>query len=359
VNNTTAATKKLGTLITNFKYVMSVNRSGSFLYVLGLTSATVESIAESFSVYALTSTGVPTANPVQTLVVKPALTQFVIHPSGKFAYAEYSWEDTSPGNCQATYYADIVLYTINPKNGKLTNTTKPVANFPCNAFVTTSIFGLNSTGTELYVDNYPVDAHYGDATLAYYRSTINAKTGTLGPQVQFWSDAVSPNGETSAFTNSLIAQTAQQNNESEFAPQINIYPNTIDPTTPIISCTPSTLPVCGNTIAAGDTVSGVYFLVSALESGHSEVPEDEKSNGEARLYGFRAVYVFDRLSRDLRPSLCALRCNPRVGVLLNSSQAHHRSTPLPCATLPDAGVPAMGSFCPPTQVLSANAGNNS
>jgi hypothetical protein len=26
----------------------------------------------------------------------------------------------------------------------------------------------------------------------------------------------------------------------------------------------------------------------------------------AQLYEFRAVYVFDRLSRDLRPSLCAL-----------------------------------------------------
>jgi hypothetical protein len=24
------------------------------------------------------------------------------------------------------------------------------------------------------------------------------------------------------------------------------------------------------------------------------------------LYGFRSVYVFDRLSRDLRPNLCAL-----------------------------------------------------
>ena len=32
---------------------------------------------------------------------------------------------------------------------------------------------------------------------------------------------------------------------------------------------------------------------------------DEKTT-QAQLYGFRAVYVFDRLSRDLRPSLCAL-----------------------------------------------------
>jgi hypothetical protein len=37
--------------------------------------------------------------------------------------------------------------------------------------------------------------------------------------------------------------------------------------------------------------------------------EGEEKNPQAQLYGFRAVYVFDRLSRDLRPSLCALdRC---------------------------------------------------
>jgi N-terminal domain of anti-restriction factor ArdC len=41
--------------------------------------------------------------------------------------------------------------------------------------------------------------------------------------------------------------------------------------------------------------------------------EEENNNGtntdnntQAQLYGFRAVYVFDRLSRDLRPSLCVL-----------------------------------------------------
>jgi len=34
-------------------------------------------------------------------------------------------------------------------------------------------------------------------------------------------------------------------------------------------------------------------------------PADAKE-ATAQLYGFRAVYVFDRLSRDLWPSLCAL-----------------------------------------------------
>jgi hypothetical protein len=33
-------------------------------------------------------------------------------------------------------------------------------------------------------------------------------------------------------------------------------------------------------------------------------PEDAKQP-QSKLFGFRAVYVFDRLSRDLWPSVCA------------------------------------------------------
>jgi hypothetical protein len=37
-----------------------------------------------------------------------------------------------------------------------------------------------------------------------------------------------------------------------------------------------------------------------------ESSEDATTEGQRTLYGFRVVYVFDRLSRDLRPNLCAL-----------------------------------------------------
>jgi hypothetical protein len=37
-----------------------------------------------------------------------------------------------------------------------------------------------------------------------------------------------------------------------------------------------------------------------------EPNEDATTEGQRTLYGFRAVYVFDRLSRDLWPSFCAL-----------------------------------------------------
>jgi hypothetical protein len=54
---------------------------------------------------------------------------------------------------------------------------------------------------------------------------------------------------------------------------------------------------------------GIFILAPMIGKKRKEeeapADRDEKSNGEARLYGFRAVYVFDRLSRDLRPSLCA------------------------------------------------------
>jgi len=54
---------------------------------------------------------------------------------------------------------------------------------------------------------------------------------------------------------------------------------------------------------------GILILVPMIgrkkTNGVKESTADTK-DATAQLYGFRAVYVFDRLSRDLWPSLCAL-----------------------------------------------------
>ena len=42
------------------------------------------------------------------------------------------------------------------------------------------------------------------------------------------------------------------------------------------------------------------------EETAADTATDAKEERKQQLVGFRAVYVFDRLSRDLRPSLCAL-----------------------------------------------------
>src|ERR1700716_3981202 len=65
-----------------------------------------------------------------------------------------------------------------------------------------------------------------------------------------------------------------------------------------------------------------------------EPSEDATTEGQRTLYGFRAVYVFDRLSRDLWPSLCApdgireyhFRKSPPIAAStssLNSSALHN------------------------------------
>jgi hypothetical protein len=57
---------------------------------------------------------------------------------------------------------------------------------------------------------------------------------------------------------------------------------------------------------------GIFILApmvgrrSTKDVATDEASEDPTTEGQRTLYGFRAVYVFDRLSRDLRPSLCAL-----------------------------------------------------
>jgi hypothetical protein len=57
---------------------------------------------------------------------------------------------------------------------------------------------------------------------------------------------------------------------------------------------------------------GIFILApmvgrrSTKDVATDEPSVDATTEGQRTLYGFRAVYVFDRLSRDLRPSLCAL-----------------------------------------------------
>jgi hypothetical protein len=90
---------------------------------------------------------------------------------------------------------------------------------------------------------------------------------------------------------------------------------------------------------------GIFILAPMIGKKRSEeeatVEEDKKSNGEFRLCGFRAVYVFDRLSRDLWPNLCALdgfRQWIYFSIAVRRTSSLNSSS---CATLPDAGVPAI------------------
>jgi len=97
------------------------------------------------------------------------------------------------------------------------------------------------------------------------------------------------------------------------------------------------------------------FILAPMVGNKRNKEESAEQNTDAKetqrtLYGFRGVYVFDRLSRDLWPSLCApdgfRLCHfgsPSIAA------SNHRPTLLPCATraqMPGSRYPRLLSMNP-------------
>ena len=263
VNPVTAAATKLGSLTLESAPARAVQvlhaPASPYVYVIGFTSATDEFIW----VYATTSKGVPIPGSVQKLQVKPALTQFIFQANGKFAYALYSWSDPNP-----TFFGDIVLFTVNPKTGILTNTRKPVVNFPPDDLGYRTIYGLNDKGTKLYIlySYFPPEEGVGRT---YYYSTINPSTGLLGKPIPFWGDdAEADAGEISDFSDSLIAQAFSDDFGGPVG--IDIYTNKVysSKPTPLIACTSKMLPVCADsaTVKFGPSGKNLFITDNTINS---------------------------------------------------------------------------------------------
>jgi DNA-binding beta-propeller fold protein YncE len=224
-------------------FPVQIFHSNDYIYILGFTSAT----EEYFWVHATTAEGVPTTDPIQKLTVKPSLAQFFIHPNGSLAYAMYSWM-VDDRHCSATpefayYVSDIVLYKIDAKTGLLTKTAKPVAKFPASCSQTTT-YGLNSTGTKLYVDTYNDETDNNDNSFSYYG--VNAKTGLLSAAIPFFNF----NSGVQAFATTVISDTSisMWNNGSDTLAQgIYVYPNEVNPK-PLFYCGASMSQVCSDNL---------------------------------------------------------------------------------------------------------------
>jgi hypothetical protein len=235
---TSGSATKLGTLFmnasTDFPIQVFHAPKAPFLYILGFTSAT----DEYFWVHATTSAGVPTENAIQQLAVRPALSQFFIHPNGKSGYALYAW---SVGDQSVS---DIVLYTVSPETGKLTNTHTPVANFPA-SFGQTAIYGISANGSKLYDQS---QIQFDDANAVgfdYY--DINETTGLLGPSVNIWSlDTGTQGGAVYILNDKLLVFS--NSGLDPLAPGIYVYPNVANTSTDLFYCSPAMLNICGDNL---------------------------------------------------------------------------------------------------------------
>jgi hypothetical protein len=229
----------LGTLYlnasTDFPIQVFHGPNARFLYILGFTSDT----EEYFWVHATTSAGVPTENAVQKLAVKPALAQFFIHPTGKFGYALYAWQQTD-----GQFVSDIVLFKINPETGELTNTHTAVANYPA-SFGQTGIYGLSANGSKLYNEGQIQFDEANAVGFQYY--DINGTTGLLGPAVNIWSlDTGTLGGADYVLSDQFLAFS--NSGDDPLSPGIFVYPNAANTSTVLVYCSPSTLAVCGDNL---------------------------------------------------------------------------------------------------------------
>lgn len=257
VNPSTAKATKLGSLhlSASDKYPIQIFHSPTspYIYILGFASATKQYIW----VHATTAEGVPTVSPVQQLQVKPALTQFFIHPNGTFAYALYSWT-----NQNGEFVGDIVLFTISPKTGQLTNTTKAVANFPANYYWQTFLYGFDSAGSKFYTRAY-VDFRDSNGNDFYFYA-VNAKTGALSSGTLFWQDDGANQGsDFSVIGESLIGEDFDFQQCCSYG-GISLYQNSLKAigSKPLIACTSTMLAVCGDYSIMAFHPSGKYLFVT-------------------------------------------------------------------------------------------------
>jgi hypothetical protein len=75
-------------------------------------------------------------------------------------------------------------------------------------------------------------------------------------------------------------------------------------------------------------------IVGVCRKKDAEANRDITKQNERVLLGFRNAYVFERLSRDLRPGFYALDGTRERAYIPDGSQTHHRSTSQSRAMLP-------------------------
>src|SRR5581483_10961664 len=200
-----------------------------FLYVVGSTAA-----GETFIfAYPTDGRGAPAPVPVQRFVAKQ-LTQLVVHPSGKYGYALFSYLDSN-----REFNSSIELFTMNPNDGLLANTHKVEATFGPNYYLQESLFGMTKDGRKLY-DGSSVNFHSANGTVYSYR-LVDPATGDLGEDIPFFDGSGYANEyQRVDFSDDLIVDYLNAGYEGGPL-YIDVYPNSISPMTPLINCTASML----------------------------------------------------------------------------------------------------------------------
>jgi hypothetical protein len=224
--------------------------NGHFIYVMSGANYSDATL----SVYATDASGVPQEPAIESL--GPAgISQFVIHPSGRFAYLI----DFTENYGIQEYFYQMHLYTVDQSTGYLTETSQ-VHNFKPTYYCAPFIAGFYPDGSQMEYEWECIYPSNGPFSQTFYEQSVNLQTGVPGPAAKIYgvSDTDLSSDEVK------LAPHTINDFYSTFAPpltEMKIYALTPGSKKPLIVCTALMLAACSQAGGFLQDVSGRYLLM--------------------------------------------------------------------------------------------------
>jgi hypothetical protein len=196
------------------------------------------------SVFQTDSSGVPQLPTIQVLDAV-SLSQFNMHPSGRFAYM---LEVTS---ANGLYQADIRLFRAQPGEGTLKEDPQPQGSYGPAYYWPAFLYGFSGDGSKLY------DTSMNTTGSVYRQRPINLGTGTLGNDTQL----LSTGNEAEVAIGKVIVDQ-YQSDFSASQSYLDIFPNTPNPPKAAIHCTIGMFSPCATATNVQLDISGQYLFLT-------------------------------------------------------------------------------------------------
>lgn len=247
----------------------------------------------SLSVYATDASGVPQTPAVQTLPA-PGW-QFMMHPSGKFAYVMQTISGSQG------YSETLYLYHVDQNTGVLTQDPKIQATYGPDYFWQESLVSFNKAGTRLF-DDWSVSFDH-ENNYDYSLHPVNQTTGQLGPDVgTIYAPSNFDGLDQQYFTEKNILNL--HNDNLGMPSVLNVYPLVKNPQQPLFVCTQSMMNACGTAFNFWISVDQNYvFLPEAsdiaigrIDGTNKQIVQTGSIPGSVFLYFSpedKAIYAVD------------------------------------------------------------------
>ena len=215
-----------------------------FLYAVWSDAQSVQHL----SVFGTDDSGVPQIPATQTLDAD-SLSQFNMHPGGKFAYML----QVSSSNNQ--YSAKIRLFKVQADDGSLKENPQLQGTYGPAPFWPAVLYGFSPDASKLYISSQTTSGS------VYLQRPINTQNGTLAASNQL----ITLNGDEDVAMGAVIA-VLHRNSQNPNQGYLDVYPN-IPNAKRAIHCTASMLSFCGIASDIKLDHSGKFLFLTDPVSG--------------------------------------------------------------------------------------------